>query len=198
MNMSGEKPIDLEELCEKQDKECLLEIQDFEPELNQDLDTKIESEGTDAFYKGDPMFKYIQSEDIIEIYKRIKSALINYGPDIVNKFGYIYQLNLTPGPNQIGDENFVKYYTVDLKNENGSLLLAFEKDEGDRSLVPRADVVFHISEENFVKLYNGNKKTAIEYVLRGILRLEGSYPLTLKFYQDFLTRFVKNPDNFVY
>jgi hypothetical protein len=64
--------------------------------------------------------------------------------------------------------------------------------------VPKADVVFNISEENFVKLYNGNKKTAINYVLRGILRLQGSYPLTLKFYQEFLTKFVKNPDNSVY
>ena len=76
----------------------------------------------------------------------------------------------------------MKYYTVDLKNGSGSLILAQEKDKFNRLLVPRADVVFNISEENFVKLYNGRKKTAIEFVLRRILVLEGSYPLTLKFY----------------
>jgi hypothetical protein len=54
--------------------------------------------------------------------------LINYGPEIVGKFGYVYQLNLTPGESQKNDKNFVKYYTVDLKNENGALILAFEKD----------------------------------------------------------------------
>lgn len=128
------------------------------------------------------MFSYIENEDIIEIYKRIKSALINQGDVIVRKFGYIYQLKLTPGPSQVNDPNFVKYYTVDLKNDSGALILAFEKDKFDRSKVPKADVVFNISEENFVKLYNGRKKTAIEFVLRRILVLEGSYPLTLKFY----------------
>ena len=89
---------------------------------------------------------------------------------------------MTPRPEQENDPNFVKYYTVDLKNGDGALTLAFEKDQFDRTKVPRADVVFNISEENFVKLYNGRKKTAIEYVLRRILVLEGSYPLTLKFY----------------
>ena len=78
------------------------------------------------------------------------------------------------------------------------MILAFGKDKENLEKVPKADVVFNISEENFVKLYNGRKKTAIEFVLKRILVLEGSYPLTLKFYQDFLTRFVKNPDNYVY
>jgi hypothetical protein len=75
------------------------------------------------------MFKYIKSDDIIEIYKRIKSALINKGASIVEQFGYVYQLNLTPPASQKDDENFVKYYTVDLKNGDGSLLLGFERDK---------------------------------------------------------------------
>jgi hypothetical protein len=87
--------------------------------------------------------------------------LINKGPEIVGKFGYIYQLNLTPSPNQVGDENFVKFYTVDLKNGSGSCKLAFEKDRYNLELVPKADVVFNISEYDFVRLYNGKKKTAI-------------------------------------
>ena len=79
----------------------------------------------------------------------------------MKKFGYVYQLHLTPGTSQIGDPTFVKYYTVDLKNGNGDLILAFEKDSKNKELVPEADVIFNISEERFVRLYNGNKKTAI-------------------------------------
>lgn len=91
--------------------------------------------------------------------------MINKGPEIVREFGYIFQLNLTPSPNQRGDPNFIKFYTVDLRNGSGACKLAFERDQYDREKVPRADVVFHISESNFVRLYNGNKKTAISYVL---------------------------------
>lgn len=86
---------------------------------------------------------------------------------------------------QKGDPDFVKFYTVDLKK--GKLTVAFEREKYNLNKVPRADVIFNISEEDFVKLYNGNKKTAIAYVLQGKLRLQGSYPLTLKFYQRFLT-----------
>ena len=97
-----EKTIDLTELCEVEDNQCLLEIEDFEnSEPSDDFEDLVEhlpNNGNDNFYKSDPMFEFIENEDIIEIYKRIKSALINQGDDIVAKFGYIYQLNLTPGP----------------------------------------------------------------------------------------------------
>ena len=141
------------------------------------------------------MYQYIKSNDIREIYQKIQIALINKGPEICKEFGQVYQLNLTPRDRQIGDEDFVKFYTVDLKK--GTLTLAFERDQYNVKKVPRADVIFNISEEDFVQLYNGNKKTAIAYVLQGKLKLQGSYPLTLKFYQKFLTQYVKNPDGFV-
>ena len=106
MSLGGEfdldKTIDLKELCEIEDQQCLTEIEDFEnsepSEDFEDLAERVPSDGNDNFYKSDPMFQFIENEDIIEIYKRIKSALINQGDDIVAKFGYIYQLNLTPGP----------------------------------------------------------------------------------------------------
>jgi hypothetical protein len=68
---------------------------------------------------------------------------------------------LTPADYQKDDKNFIKYYTVDLKNGDGSCTLAFERDAADIKKVPKANVVFHISEASFVDLYNGNKKTAI-------------------------------------
>ena len=73
--------------------------------------------------------------------------------------------------------------------------MAYERDRYDLEKVPRADSIFIISETDFVRLYNGRKKTAISFVLQGILKLRGSYPLMVKFYQDFLTSYVKNPDN---
>ena len=62
-------------------------------------------------------------------------------------------------------------------------------------MVPKPNAIFKIKESDFVKLYNGYRNTAIEYVLKGILKLEGSYPLMLKFYQFFLTKYVKDPSN---
>ena len=126
---------------------------------------------------------------------KIQNALITKGPQIVNEFGVIYQLELSPPPKQRNDPDFVKFYTVDLKNGAGKVLLAHERDRNDLAKVPRADSIFVISETDFVRLYNGRKKTAISFVLQGILKLRGSYPLMVKFYQDFLTSYVKNPDN---
>ena len=167
------KPEALTELCDIEDRTCVEEINEFiATPFSLDLVDRegeidiIIPEGSDSYYfKRDPMFQYIQDEDIKEIYKRIQSSLINKGPEIVSGFGQIFQLNLTPSPNQVGDPNFIKYYTVDLKNGPGSCTLAFERDKNNNVKVPKADVVFHISEANFVKLYNGRKKTAINYVL---------------------------------
>jgi hypothetical protein len=64
-----------------EDEKCLIEIEEFENSEPSDdfeeIDAHVPHEGTEDFYKSDPMFSYIQNEDIIEIYKRIKSALIN-------------------------------------------------------------------------------------------------------------------------
>ena len=69
------------------------------------------------------------------------------------------------------------------------------KDKNNKKMVPKPNAIFKIKESDFVKLYNGYRNTAIEYVLKGILKLEGSYPLMLKFYQFFLTKYVKDPSN---
>ena len=176
---------DLVELCELEDQICQEELEAY---YNDESEPASESTGSgdndedqqqpemkhddsdDSYYLNlDEMFKYVKSPDIKEIYKRIKSALINKGPEICNEFGYVYQLNLRPPEDRVDDPDFVKFYTVDLKR--GQLILAFERDQDDPSKVPRADVIFNIQEEEFVRLYNGNKKTAIEFVLKGILKL---------------------------
>ena len=55
-----EKTIDLKELCEIEDKECLDEIEDFEnsepSEDFENLEDHVPQEGNDNFYKSDPMF----------------------------------------------------------------------------------------------------------------------------------------------
>ena len=87
-----------------------MDIDEFDPELaNAEMKardeglttgkthTQLQKEESDAFYLNrDPMFAYVKSPDIIEIYKRIKSALLNKGPEICAQFGYVYQLNLVP------------------------------------------------------------------------------------------------------
>ena len=157
--------------------------------LTEQLKTKIQNE---------PMLKNIQNEAIIEIYIKIQNALLTKGPQIVEEFGVIYQLELSPPPEQMDDPNFVKFYTVDLKNGSGQVILAYERDRDNLEKVPEADSIFIISEFDFVRLYNGAKKTAISFVLQGILKLRGSYPLMVKFYQDFLTSYVKNPENEIF
>ena len=74
-------------------------------------------------------------------------------------------MELSPPPSQKNDPNFVKFYTVDLKNGAGRVILAHERDRYDLEKVPKADSIFIISETNFVRLYNGRKKTAISFVL---------------------------------
>lgn len=56
-------------------------------------------------------------------------------------------------------------------------------------------MVFKISENDFVKLYKGRRRTAIEFVLNGKLKLMGNYNLAVDFYYKFLLKYVKNPDN---
>ena len=54
--------MDIEELCEKEDEKCLLDIEDFKnnPTIStENGETPIPVEGTDDFYKSDPMFSYI-------------------------------------------------------------------------------------------------------------------------------------------
>ena len=78
------------------------------------------------------------------------------------------------------------------------MLLGYERDRDNLEIVPKAESIFIISETDFVRLYDGRKKTAISFVLQGILKLRGSYPLMVKFYQDFLTSYVKNPENEIF
>ena len=47
------------------------------------------------------------------------------------------------------------------------MTLAFERDRYNIQKVPRADVIFNISEDDFVNLYNGNKYTAANYIMKG-------------------------------
>ena len=48
--------------------------------------------------KSEPMLKNIQNEAIMEIYIKIQNALLTKGPQIVEEFGVIYQLELKPPP----------------------------------------------------------------------------------------------------
>jgi len=60
---------------------------------------------------------------------------------------------------------------------------------------PRADMVFKISENDFVNLYKGRRRTAVEYLFTGKLKLLGNYNLAVDFYYKFLLKYVKNPDD---
>ena len=62
-------------------------------------------------------------------------------------------------------------------------------------LPPNADVRFTLSEDDFINLYNGTKKTAVKFIFQGRMKLAGNYPQALKFYQSFLKKYVKDPKN---
>ena len=103
----------------------------------------------------------------------------------------IYRLELSPPADRANDPNYVKFYTVDLKNSR--LLLGYASDQNDSSIIPKANSWFITKESDFVRLYYGGTKTAIKFVLQGILKLKGSYQLMVRFYYDFLTVYVKDP-----
>eukprot|EP00355_Strombidium_rassoulzadegani_P008060 CAMPEP_0168624662 /NCGR_PEP_ID=MMETSP0449_2-20121227/9551_1 /TAXON_ID=1082188 /ORGANISM="Strombidium rassoulzadegani, Strain ras09" /LENGTH=69 /DNA_ID=CAMNT_0008666271 /DNA_START=130 /DNA_END=339 /DNA_ORIENTATION=+ len=68
--------------------------------------------------------------------------------------GSVYQLDLTPPPEQANDPDFIRFYTVDLRSvkrgkdgiKYGRLILGKEADRYDLKIVPKADVVFLTSE----------------------------------------------------
>ena len=147
---------------------------------------------TDEYYaEKEPKFKDITDPDIIEIYKRISDAIERNGPEFESKFNVIYRLEVSAPADRANDPNYVKFYTVDLKNSR--LLLGYASDKNDSEIVLKADSSFITSESDFVRLYYGGTKTAIKFVLKGILKLKGSYQLMVKFYYGFLTVYVKDP-----
>lgn len=134
------------------------------------------------------MFLFIKRPEIIEIYKKIANALIENGKEICNDLNSVFQLDLSPPFERSFDRNYIRFYTVDLKK--GKVQLSFQNERQ-----PRADMVFKISENDFVKLYKGRRRTAIEYIFCGKLKLLGNYNLAINFYKKFLLKYVKNPDN---
>jgi hypothetical protein len=134
------------------------------------------------------MFLFIKKPDIIEIYKKIANALLEHGREICNDLNSVFQLDLSPPRERSFDKSYIRFYTVDLKK--GKVMLSFLNERQ-----PRADMVFKISENDFVNLYKGRRRTAVEYLFTGKLKLLGNYNLAVDFYYKFLLKYVKNPDD---
>ena len=134
------------------------------------------------------MFLFIKKPDIIEIYKKIANALLENGREICNDLNSVFQLDLSPPRERSFDTSYIRFYTVDLKK--GKVMLSFLNERQ-----PRADMVFKISENDFVNLYKGRRRTAVEYLFTGKLKLLGNYNLAVDFYYKFLLKYVKNPDD---
>ena len=89
------------------------------------------------------MFLFIKKPDIIEIYKKIANALLENGREICNDLNSVFQLDLSPPIERSFDTSYIRFYTVDLKK--GKVMLSFINERQ-----PRADMVFKISENDFV------------------------------------------------
>ena len=100
-NWSGQKDIEL--LCDVDDIECQNEVKEVQDSMKNDGGEEKFDSGddlTDAdinefdplddeqkYLRSDKMFQYIKSDDIREIYKKIRKALETQGPSICANFG---------------------------------------------------------------------------------------------------------------